>query len=194
MRLRNPYFLENLYQDQPYASLLLVAPDCDFRCPGCQNRSVGAAEVVDVPVAELAAEYAANPFVDGITVAGLEVCLSGQDFWDELCLLIARAEIPQVTLYTRFSRSHPVLRALLERIARIGCVESLFVKTGMYVAGRPARTVTLEGRETWSVRLASDNQEFAVIKSSRWHLPRHTVAPGRPLASIPVCEGLRSAG
>lgn len=170
MELRNPFMQENLFQDQPYASLLLVAPHCDFRCPGCQNRDVAAADVRDFSVDEMVAEYSSNPFVDGITVAGLEVCLSGPAFWDDLCKFVARAEIPRVTLYTRFPRRHSVLRVLLERLAAIPTLAELYVKTGAYVAGEVERTVTLRqrGRQLWTLKLASSNQSFFVIKGSAW--------------------------
>jgi hypothetical protein len=174
MKFRNPFFLENIMQDQPYCSLLLVAPFCDGACPGCQNTVLNDADVLDVSVAELAKTYRENPFVDGITVAGLEICLSGEEFVNDLVSFIERAQVPRVTIYSRFPPEHPRLKSILSRIAAIGSVEELYCKTGMFMQNSASRSVVLKSNnaqgQTWTISLASSNQEFHVLKGDSWRL------------------------
>lgn len=161
-------------QDQPYCSLLLVAPFCDGACPGCQNTVLNDADVLDVSVTELAKTYRENPFVDGITVAGLEICLSGEEFVNDLVAFVKEAAVPRVTIYSRFAPNHPKLKAILARIAEVTSVEELYCKTGMFMQNGSTKTVVLknvaEGGQTWTISLASANQEFHVLKGSSWQV------------------------
>jgi hypothetical protein len=172
MKFRNPFFTENIMQDQPYCSLLLVAPFCDGACPGCQNAVLSESDVVDFTVDELVKSYTDNPFVDGITVAGLEICLSGEDFVRDLVTFIERAGVPRVTIYSRFPAEYAKLRAILARIEGIPTVQELYCKTGMYIQNGTSKKVVLNStascEQTWTLSLASANQEFHVVKGDLW--------------------------
>jgi hypothetical protein len=172
MKFRNPYFTENIMQDQPYCSLLLVAPYCDGACPGCQNSLLSDSDVIDFTVPELVQSYCENPFVDGITVAGLEICLSGEEFVRDLIEFIEKAAVPRVTIYSRFPAEYPKLRAILSRIEGIPTVQELYCKTGMYVQNVTGKKIVLNSsagsEQTWTLSLASANQDFHVLKGNLW--------------------------
>jgi hypothetical protein len=169
MKFRNPFFVENLMQDQPYCSLLLVAPYCDGACPGCQNSVLNDNDVIDISVDNLVKQYRANPFVDGITVAGLEICLSGDEFVADLLKFIEQAEVPRVTIYSRFPPDYPKLKAILARIAGLSSVVELYCKTGAFQQNSQSKSIELTRNDSsWSISLASSNQEFHIVKGDSW--------------------------
>lgn len=159
MLLRNPFFVENLWQDQPYASLLLVAPYCDLACEGCHNKDLKDTELHNYSIDELAEEYNSNPFIDGITVAGLEICLSGELFINDLILLIKKCNIKMVTIYSRFRLCDEKLREIKERLLLLN-LEELYFKTGKYNSELPKKVVKIKDVE---ITLASCNQDFVRV-------------------------------
>lgn len=166
MKLRYPFYQESLFQDQPYASMILMAPYCDFNCQGCQNSPLGEQSIRNFSVDQLFKAYTENVFVDGITVGGLEVSLSGEAFFNDLHRLIKAASVPKITIYTRFTKEDPNISRLL-RLLDLDCVEELYLKTGGYISGLKSRQEDLYQPETkriWSIKLASRNQRFEVIK------------------------------
>lgn len=166
MRLRFPYCQENFMQDQPYPSLLLVAPDCDLSCPGCHNGSLQGQEVRDISVDKIAREYKKNVFVEGITVGGLEICLSGEEFLFDLRNLIQKAGVEKLTLYTRFNLSDAKLRRIISFLD-LDQISEFFVKTGRYIGSMYSRRETLVhdiSGKSWTLKLGSSAQAFHVIK------------------------------
>lgn len=167
MKLRNPYFVENMMHDQPYCSLLLVAPFCDGACHCCQNLILNDADLIDVSVNDLVSEYQNNPFIDGVTVAGLEICLSGDDFIQDFIEFVEKANVPKVTIYTRFTMAiSPVLCSLLDKLTLLQSVKELYCKTGAYQEHYHNKEITLNSNNDriWKLTLASDNQDFFVVK------------------------------
>jgi len=60
MLLRNPCFIDNFHADQPYSSILIIAPYCYKECDGCQNKHLQDTELIDFTPEELAHEYIEN--------------------------------------------------------------------------------------------------------------------------------------
>lgn len=148
MKLRSPFYLENLFRDQPYASLLLIAPDCFNHCIGCHNQHLKEATTEDFSVVQLVEIYKSNPFVQGITLGGLEPGHCTEDWYAELLEFIEKAGIERVTVYT----------SLDEPFIQLPCKETYW-KTGKYFEGLPKKTVQL-GK--FSIELASANQRFFI--------------------------------
>lgn len=169
MKLRNPFYIENLYQDQPYASLILVAPYCDFKCQGCQNKSLGGKEIKDYDVMSILVEYLNNPFVDGITLAGLEPFIGDEnDYLIDVLMLIQMARINKITIYTRFDLNNEKVSSYINQIYKLDFVKDLFIKTGEYIQNSKSKEIKLinDNNNIWSITLASENQDFHVIKGN----------------------------
>lgn len=162
MLLGNPFFTENLMRDQPYQSMLLIAPNCDFTCKGCQNALLGN-DSSYFEVEDVVYEYDKNPFFEGITVGGLELFLSGDDFLEDFASVVEISKTENVTIYTRFELVDSFVSGYLKRISEIPTVKNLYIKTGKYDEQLKSKTTSI-GR--WTMRLASSNQNFYTIKRS----------------------------
>ncbi len=158
MELANPYYLENIYADQPYSSMLLIAPQCDFKCDGCQNIHLKN-DFKDIKLDFLIKEFKNNPFFEGITVGGLEIFLSGENFLKDLIKFIQMGDIKKITIYKRFDKDYPLLKKIIEEI-KILQVDELYLKYGEYKKNRKSKIVQIKN---WSIKLASDNQNFIKI-------------------------------
>ena len=132
MKLREPYFLENIGRDQPYMSMLLIAPYCNFSCEGCQNRHLAEGKIKDFSIEELIMEYNSNPFYQGITVGGLEIFNSGNDFIDDILYFIEKCEIENITIYTKYTMDNFKVKILIELIKNISTVKNFYLKTGEF--------------------------------------------------------------
>jgi hypothetical protein len=159
MKLRNPYFIENLFTDQPYSSLILVTPYCYGTCYKCQNKNLNNFDIKDFSLGELMDEYKNNPFVDGVTVAGLEICDSGDDFITDLIILIKELHIKKLTIYSRYYLVDDVLSNIVKKCIELD-LEEFYVKTGEYIHNSNSKIIKIDN---WSITLASDNQNFEKI-------------------------------
>lgn len=168
MKLRDPFFIENLYQDQPYASLILIAPYCDFKCQNCQNISLRDKKIIDFDVMSILVEYLNNPFVDGITLAGLEPFIGDEnDYLIDVLTLIQMAKINSITIYTRFDLNNKKVHSYINQIYKLNFVKNLFIKTGEYIQNSKSKEIKLiNNNNTWSITLASENQDFHIIKGN----------------------------
>jgi len=167
LKLRDPFFMENVCHDQPYSSWVLMAPYCDFKCYGCQNKEVVRGKVDSFSIYYLKNEFKDNPFVDGITVAGLEICLSGSDFIKDLYYFIKLANISRVTIYSRFELDDERLSSFLEKIKDLECVTELYCKTGKYIDELDSKISNFYYKgNPWSICLGSKNQDFNIIKGN----------------------------
>lgn len=160
MELANPYFIENIYQDQPYSSMLLIAPHCDFTCEGCQNKHLKN-DFKDIELNFLVEEYNKNPFFEGITVGGLEIFLSGEDFKDELISLIKKTKSKNLTIYTRFEKYDKVVFEYIEKLKQIDTLKNIYLKTGKYMLEHKKKKIKIKNFE---ITLGSSNQTFEKIK------------------------------
>lgn len=163
MKLKAPYYIENLFQDQPYASLLLVAPYCDFKCVKCHNAPLVASEVGSFSPRELLIAYNSNPFVQGVTLGGLEFTKSPKEDLDDFIMFLRMAKVPKVTLYTRETFDHYIVMDMVQQILQLPAVTEAYLKTGAFDISRPTKRVELADPE-WSITLASDNQNFLRLK------------------------------
>lgn len=163
MKLRAPYFVDNLFQDQPYASMLLVAPYCDFKCKECQNLPLSTGDVSNFSPRDLAVAFHSNPFVEGVTLGGLEFTKSPKEDIDDFLHFVRLAKIPKVTLYTRETLEHYIVLDVVQKLLQIPTVTEAYLKTGIFDPSRPAKRVTLEPIN-WHVTLSSDNQNFIKLK------------------------------
>jgi len=167
MKLRTPYFKDNFSEDQPYDSLILIAPYCDFSCKGCQNIDLFKSPIKDYDISVLAEVILENPFVSGITVGGLEVLKSGMNFMLDLGELIKLANISRVTIYSRFELDDENLFIFLEKIKDLECVTELYCKTGEYIEGLGSKISNFYYKgNPWSICLGSKNQDFNIIKGN----------------------------
>lgn len=155
MLLRNPFFQDNLGQDQPYNSILLVAPYCSFPCEGCQNKHLQDAELKEFSVGKIAERYLTNPFAEGITVGGLEPFESGEEFFKDLLDLCIRIK-PRLTIYTRFS--YDEVKPIVDEF--IPHVTELYLKTGPYEENAGTRTFEFNDQ----VVTIGSNQDFLQLK------------------------------
>lgn len=166
MLLRNPFFRDNLWRDQPYSSMLLVAPYCDFKCNPCfcQNAALKNASLINFSIDELVKEFKSNPFVDGITLAGLEPFLSSEvdsSWWSETISFIEKAEIKKVTIYTRFEKTDEEVSDVINKITSLENVNEFYLKTGMFIKDSKQKEIKIRD---WTLTLASDNQNFERVK------------------------------
>ena len=148
MILREPCFIENFCQDQPYNSMVLIAPYCYNSCTNCQNQHLMKNPVTNFDVSALIKIYQANPFLEGITVAGLEPHHCSATWWSELQRFITEANISKVTIYTS------------ETIKKEIYTDELYYKTGEYIQTLPCKTVTIND---WEIKLGSSNQNFELV-------------------------------
>jgi len=160
MLLANPYFVEDLGKDQPYLSMLLIASNCDFSCEGCQNIHLKNT-VKDISIETLVVEYNENPFFQGITVGGLEIFLSGEDFLKDLIKLLNLTKTENFTIYTRFELGDIFVGKFINTIKDIKTLKNIFIKTGKYCKDRKSIKKYFDN---WEISLASDNQDFIKIK------------------------------
>lgn len=161
MQLREPFFETVLGQDQPYNALLLISPFCKFICEGCHNLHLDSKKVEDFKVVDLAKKVNEDPFLEGITVSGLEIFDSGIGFQHEIADLIKTLNEGKrkVTIYTRYSKSIPMVFNFLHKIEPF--CEELYLKHGSYASELPTKEVKIDN---WTLTLASDNQNFEKLK------------------------------
>lgn len=150
MLLRKPFFVDNLRADQPYNSMLLVAPYCNNQCVGCHNQHLKSSELEDFEPEYLSYLYDNNPFWDGITLAGLEPEHSDDIWWSDVFSFVEMSNIKNVTVYT----STHIVRVFPN------CVKNLYYKTGLYIQGISEKKVSLG---SWEIILASNNQDFRKV-------------------------------
>jgi hypothetical protein len=132
----------------------MVCPFCDFTCEGCQNKHLVDCEVKEFSVEDLVYEYKSNPFYDGVTLGGLEVTFSGDDFIDDFIDFIKKAGIKNVCIYTRESETNPYILRILKGLHLV-C--NLYIKTGRYISCLPSLKVKVMD---WCIELGSSNQKF----------------------------------
>jgi organic radical activating enzyme len=180
MKLREPFYYEDMGLNQPYLSMFFIAPYCDFTCKDCQNLHLKDNNIQDFTIEELSKLYKDNPFYQGITVGGLEPFLSKADCtyygnceaWipiqDQLDTIlhdiqkfIMLNKIQKVTIYTRFTLEYNNISSYIKCLKNLDCIKELYLKTGEYIEGSNSKIVTIPG---WSITLASDNQNFEKIK------------------------------
>jgi hypothetical protein len=157
MILRGPFFQRNNNEDQPYYSLLFIAPSCDLKCGSCCHNSqlMKKNKIKNWTKKEIKQRYEVD-FFEGITIGGLEVTCSNYIWLKELCQIIEVIQIPNVTIYTREELTHPKIKFLIDNINT-----NLYIKTGMYIPNMQKKTVTIGD---WEIELASDNQNFQKVK------------------------------
>lgn len=160
MLLANPYFVENVFQDQPYSSMLLIAPNCDFTCEGCQNKHLKD-NYRDFDIGYLVDIYKENPFYQGITVGGLEIFLSGDKFLKDLLEFIKKAKVGKITIYTRFELGYNRLNYFIDSLNALPFLKELYVKTGNYDKNLESKIIKINN---WELKLSSENQDFNKIK------------------------------
>ena len=154
MKLRHPFFVENFHQDQPFCSMLMICPYCDFTCEGCQNKHLANYHVKDFSVDELVKEYKSNPFYEGVTLGGLEVSLSGEGFIEDFVDFVSLSGIKNVCIYTRENEENIFIQKLLMELL---FVDKVYIKTGKYIPFQPILKVDIGD---WSIELGSSNQTF----------------------------------
>ena len=160
--------MHNNWEDQPYSSMLLVSPYCDFKCNNCHNIHLSKETIVDFPVDELVEKYNANPFYKGITLAGLEPSFNTDEFFDDLYSFIEKAKVEKVTIYTRLNydeipTSIGLYNFIRNCIIKLDNTKKLYLKTGAYIDGCKSKTVEISN---WKIKLASQNQQFITIKNT----------------------------
>lgn len=149
MLLRSPYVIDNLGADQPYNSMLVIAPFCFNSCNGCHNRGLKEAPLKDFTPEKLAEEFLKNPFWEGVTLGGLEPEHSQDHWWSEFSKFIELARPKSLTIYTSTTSS-----------LRHFEVENLYYKTGIYLRDDEPKEINLDN---WSIKLASRNQDFVKV-------------------------------
>ena len=156
MKLRNPFFVDNI-SDQPYFSMYLIAPFCKAVCEGCQNKNLLNKEIKDFEIEKLVNIYNDNIFYEGVTIAGLEVFDSYviNDFLE----FVKRAKTKKVTLYTRYEKESEEVKSFIEEIKKIKTVKECYIKTGSYIENAKSKTLYFE-KIKWEITLASENQNF----------------------------------
>ena len=147
MLLRSPFYIENFKRDQPYNSLLLIVPYCHKQCVGCHNEHLQDNTLRDFAVDELVEIYTKNPFVEGVTLGGLEPMYCSHKWWDEFNTFIIKAKVKDLTIYTH---QNFVFRAF-------SGLDNVYWKTGAHKQGRDKKTITYQD---WKLELSSDNQRF----------------------------------
>lgn len=161
MKLREPYYVEDMGLNQPYLSMLLISPFCDFSCKNCINKHLQENIVQNFNLMSLSNAFEDNPFFQGLTIAGLEPFLSGIPFLSEIKKFIEFNEIEKITLYTRFNIGDLFVKSYLDIIKNINTVKDFYVKTGNYVENKNSKIIYLDN---WGIELASDNQNFIKYK------------------------------
>lgn len=180
MKLREPFYIEDMGLNQPYLSMLLISPYCDYTCKGCINKHLQNNEVKEFTLEELSEVYNNNPFFQGITIAGLEPFISKADcinygscesivpIQDQLDSILYDArkfimlnQIEKVTVYTRFTLEYNNVSTYIQCLKNLDCIKELYLKTGNYIEGKNNKIVTIGD---WSITLVSDNQNFERIK------------------------------
>ena len=161
MKLRNPFIKEN-FSDQPYFSMLIIAPNCNGICEGCQNKNLLNYNIKDYNFKQLFDEYNSNLFYQGITVGGLEIFDSGKQFLEELIFFIEQAKIKKITIYTRYEITDKCVQELLNKIKKYEWLEELYIKTGSFKLKSKTKTLCFESHngKKFEIKLASDNQNF----------------------------------
>ena len=84
--------------DSPFVGALVCAAGCSFHCSGCFNQHLLATPTLTATAEEIVAEIKANPFNEGIILAGLEWSLQPQELV-ELVSVASKAGL-QVMIYT----------------------------------------------------------------------------------------------
>ena len=156
MKLRNPFFIDNI-SDQPYFSMYLIAPFCQGVCEGCQNKQLLKAQIKDFSIDELVDKYQNNIWYEGITVAGLEIFDS--DIENDLLDFIKKAKIKKITIYTRLEKTNKKVIDFLSKVKEIKTIKEFYIKTGDYIIGAKEKTLYFETIK-WEIKLASENQNF----------------------------------
>lgn len=165
MKLRRPFFIENDYRDQPYFSMVLMAPYCDFSCKGCQNSKFKHDPVENISINELISEYNSNKLYQGVTVEGLELFLSGAKFKRDLIEFLTKGRISNVTIYTRFTINDEKVKNFIDEIKNIETLGNIYLKTGIYKKNEESKICSFNiGGSDWEIELASSNQDFVKIK------------------------------
>jgi len=162
MLLREPYFVENIGRDQPYLSMLLIAPYCTFKCVGCQNKHLGCNQLNNFSKKELIDIYNDNPFYKGITIAGLEIFDSGEKFLNDVLDFISYEKITKVTIYTRLSIDDIKVQNIIKKIKNLNNIKEFYLKIGEFkYQEENENTVKINN---WEISLYNKEQNFIKIK------------------------------
>ncbi|MFA6878385.1 MAG: 4Fe-4S cluster-binding domain-containing protein [Fusobacterium sp.] len=158
MLLREPYYMENMGRDQPYLSMLLIAPYCTFKCKGCQNKHLGQNQTKNFSTKELQNIYKSNPFFQGVTIAGLEIFDSGEKFQEDFINFISYEKITKVTVYTRYKKDSKEVLNLVKKIKALKNIENFYIKTGEFRLQEKNENTVKIGN--WEILLYNKEQDF----------------------------------
>lgn len=143
-------------EDAPFVGALVCANDCHIGCEGCFNQHLRSCKTLLKPANSIISEIKANPFNEGIILAGLE--WSEQP--DELVEMIEKSLDAnlKVIVYTGLS-----LEEFLKRVPKIKQIQGSFlIKYGGYESEK-ACIDNINHR----VHLASSNQCIVEMKDGK---------------------------
>lgn len=158
MLLREPYYVENIGRDQPYLSMLLIAPYCTFKCQGCQNKHLGQNTLKDFSIKDLQDAFNSNPFFQGVTIAGLEIFDSGVKFQEDFLNFISYKKIRKVTVYTRYHKDSKEVSNLVKKIKTLKNIKNFYIKTGEFRLQEKNENTVKIGN--WEILLYNKEQDF----------------------------------
>lgn len=134
--------------DAPFIGARLLSCDCDLNCPGCFNKELRKAPVIEMSVEDIFKEIERDPFNRGIVLGGLEWSLQPDDMQKLVEGALERAL--KVMIYTGHSLEELLLRCpfLIDK--------PVYVKYGEYIASGISTLVR-------GVQLASSNQSIVYL-------------------------------
>lgn len=154
--------VDEVFGDYKEAGMLLIFPECSWKCEGCQNKHLALLETKNFPDEEIIKRFQENPFTKCIILGGLEPFYNESSI-DDISMFIShlieayptKEDRPMLIIYTGYEMNE--LGDILSKYA----LSDLFSEygNGIIKCGRYVQDSSPYFNNTLGVTIASLNQD-----------------------------------
>ncbi|MEG1002055.1 4Fe-4S cluster-binding domain-containing protein [Clostridium sp.] len=152
MIIRTKGIVHERVEDAPFIGALISAVDCRFNCKGCFNQHIKELPTIKMDSDDIIEEVTANPFNEGIILAGLEWSLQP----DELRAIIHAALNKNLKIIIYSGLTEEEFKEKFSDIYNLN--KNLYYKFGKY-----DESLKVSDNVQYDVKLATSNQKILKI-------------------------------
>lgn len=97
--------IDESFGDYKQAAMLLVVPECSWKCKGCQNTHLAELETKNFPDEEIWGRYEKNAITSAIVMGGLEPFCNMDEVVSFIDAGVARGQDTPIIIYTGYDIS-----------------------------------------------------------------------------------------
>jgi len=163
--------VDEVFGDYKEAGMLLIFPECSWKCEGCQNKHLALLETKEFPNEEIVKRFEKNPFTKCIIFGGLEPFYNESSI-DDISMFIShlieayptKEDRPMLIVYTGYEMNE--LGNILSKYA----FDALFplYGNGIIKCGRYIQDSSPYFNDILGVKLASLNQSAIDFRKCRF--------------------------